>query len=319
MSNKDKLAVIFGGSGFIGRHLTSRLIEQGFQVQIADLSPPDRTDIIFAKCDVRGKIKMTIHQIPDLVINLAAVHRTPGHAADEYYETNVAGATHVVDWCNTVGAKKIVFTSSISVYGPGSESKNELSPLKPIHAYGKSKILSENIFRSWQQEKPSVRTVVICRPAVIFGPGEHGNFTRLAKALKRHMFFYPGGPDTVKSCGYVMDLVRSMLFVADCTDGAEVTYNFCYPESHSIGQICETFRDVAGYSKPISLPIAKIGNLLTHFPNPVSILGIRVLKLVVATKVSPSVLLHMGFVWETDLKSAFSDWKVKSERSGYFE
>ena len=318
MSNKDKLAVIFGGSGFIGSHLTSYLIEEGFRVQIADLNPPNRTDSIFNKCDIRDSISLELERVPDLVFNLAAVHRTPGHATDEYYETNVAGATHVIDWCNSIGAKKIVFTSSISVYGPGSESKNEFSSLNPVHAYGKSKMLSENIFRTWRQEDPIERTLVICRPAVIFGPGEHGNFTRLAKALKHHMFFYPGGPGTIKSCGYVVDLVKSLVFVANHTDCGEATYNFCYPESYSIGQICEAFHDVAGYAKPISIPIAKIGNLLLHLPGPFSILGARVSKLVFATQVVPAVLLGMGFVWETDLTSALVEWKANTEKNDHF-
>lgn len=318
MQDTHKTAVIFGGAGFIGRHLASYLLTLGYQVHVADLFSSNQESVEFIKCDVREEIKLNIDRGPELVFLLSAVHRSPGHHSDEYYETNVAGATNVTNWCNAVGACKIVFTSSIAVYGPGSEPKDEFSRLTPIHAYGKSKMLSENILKSWQQEDSNARALVVCRPAVIFGPGEGGNFTRLAKALKYRMFFYPGGPSTVKSCGYVKDLVRSLVFVANQADKSELTYNFCYPESYSIGQICEAFHIVAGYARPFSLPIATIGNLLTHLPGPLSLVGARVLKLVLATKIVPTVLLNMNFVWESDLTSGLADWKVNSEKSGYF-
>ncbi len=170
-----RLAVIFGGNGFVGKHLTSALLKNGYQVHIADLASNQQPRDSFTECDVREEIKLKFEKAPDLVINLAAVHRTPGHEIDEYYETNVGGAINVVNWCISVGAERLIFTSSIAVYGPNSQAKDEHSSLNPIHAYGKSKLLAENIYRLWQSENPSTRNLIICRPAVIFGPGENGN------------------------------------------------------------------------------------------------------------------------------------------------
>jgi nucleoside-diphosphate-sugar epimerase len=312
------IAVVFGGSGFIGRHLTLELLANGYEVHVADLQPPVIPDVRFHICDVRKPIEIEIEKAPTVVFNLAAIHRTPGHHFDEYYETNIGGASNVLDWCNQKQIKKIVFTSSIAVYGPGEALKDESSALQPIHAYGKSKALAEKLFRAWQSEDSSDRSLIICRPAVIFGPGENGNFTRLAKALKYKYFFYPGGRNTIKASGYVKDLAKSLLFMSDKTSNLSATYNFCFPQNYSIGQICKAFQKVAGYAAPLSLPIVGIGKIFMFFPGPFKTLGARLLKLVFATKVSPSTLIDQGFVWEYDLESALSDWKKDSLLKGRF-
>jgi nucleoside-diphosphate-sugar epimerase len=311
-SQNLKFAVVFGGSGFIGRHLTLELLANGYEVHIADLQPPTIPDVQFHICDVRQPIELEIEKVPSVVFNLAAVHRTPGHHLNEYYETNIGGASNILDWCNQKQIKKIVFTSSIAVYGPSEELKVESSALQPIHAYGKSKALAEKLFQTWYSEDSTHRSLIICRPAVIFGAGENGNFTRLAKALKFRYFFYPGGRNTIKASGYVKDLAKSLLFMSNKTSNSIATYNFCFPQNYSIGQICKAFQKVAGYAPPLSLPIVGIGKIFMFFPGPLKTLGARLLKLVFATKVSPSTLNDEGFFWEFDLESALSDWEKES-------
>jgi nucleoside-diphosphate-sugar epimerase len=311
-SHIPKIAIIFGGSGFIGTHLTQTLLANGYDVHIADFQSPVNPNVKFHMCDVRNEIEIEIQEVPTVVFNLAAIHRTPGHHFDEYYETNIGGASNVLDWCNKKQIKKIVFTSSIAVYGPGEDLKDESSSLEPIHAYGKSKALAEKLFCSWQAEESSLRSVIICRPAVIFGAGEQGNFTRLAKALKFKFFFFPGGRNTVKASGYVKDLAKSLVFMSERNFHSVATYNFSFPENYSIGQICRAFQKVAGYSAPLSLPIVRIGKILMVFPTPFKTLGARLMKLVFATKVSPSTLIKEGFAWEFDLESALLDWKKDS-------
>ena len=317
-SQNPYIAVVFGGSGFIGKHLALELLANGYEVHVADLQPPAISDVQYHYCDVRQPIELDLEEIPSVVFNLAAIHRTPGHHFDEYYETNVGGASNVLDWCNQKKIKKIVFTSSIAVYGPSEELKDESSVLQPIHAYGKSKALAEKLFQTWHSEDSSHRSLIICRPAVIFGAGERGNFTRLAKALKYRYFFYPGGKNTMKASGYVKDLAKSLLYMSDKTSSSHTTYNFCFPQNYTIGEICRGFNKVAGYATPLSLPIVGIGKIFMFFPGPFKTLGARLLKLVFATKVSPSTLNDEGFAWEFDLESALSDWKEDSLIKGRF-
>src|SRR4051812_36085931 len=93
-------AVVFGGSGFIGTHLLKELAESGFdQLKCVDLvrakSPVDGVNY------VTGDVREPIHLDGtfDVAYNFAAVHRTPGHPAEEYFETNVAGAINVTNFC----------------------------------------------------------------------------------------------------------------------------------------------------------------------------------------------------------------------------
>jgi nucleoside-diphosphate-sugar epimerase len=85
------------------------------------------------------------------------VHTTPGHDTAEYYETDVLGAIEVTSLARRTDVRKIIFASSISVYGPGEETKHESSPLAPTSAYGASKVLAERIHQSWLSESTDRR------------------------------------------------------------------------------------------------------------------------------------------------------------------
>lgn len=303
------LAVIFGGSGFIGTHLRAELEHREYEVIIADLVPPQRDPRSYQYCDVRNPIELNLGDIPDVVFNLAAIHRTPGHAPPEYYDTNVWGALNITDWCSHIEARKLIFTSSISVYGRTEAPKDEVAPLCPDSPYGKSKALAEAIHSHWLT-KNSERQLIIVRPAVIFGPGEQGNFTRLAQALRSGRFYYPGRSDTIKACGSVWDLVDSLLYVV-ALDAEVIIYNFCYPERYTIADICQAFRAVApSFPEPRALPIGPIARLSRRLPGPIGVLGERIMKVSHSTNIVPGTLLSMNYQYSGDLIAALQRWYV---------
>jgi nucleoside-diphosphate-sugar epimerase len=325
-STDGKGFVIFGGSGFIGSHLVCELRQRGVKdIVIADIVAPKGDMFVgtrFIPCDVRQPIPTDLVSGPAIVVNLAAVHRTPGHPDYEYFETNVNGARNVVGFCESTGASTLWFTSSIAVYGPTEEPKSETSLLFPNSAYGKSKFEAEEIHRSWQQ-KSSGRKLLIVRPAVIFGKGENGNFTKLAKTLKKGLFVYPGRNDTIKGCGYVKDLIGSLFFMNEQSDQS-ILYNFCYPHHYTIKEICETFAKVAGYRRPLgTIPLALMVNAARPFQL-INALGLkngihpaRMYKLVKSTYIVPDELKTRNYPYRTDLEEGLRCWMVEKP-SGEF-
>ena len=253
----------------------------------------------------------------ETIYNLAAVHRTPGHEDEEYYETNVSGAVHVCHFATRHNVKRIVFTSSIAVYGPTEEPLTEEASPNPVSAYGRSKLFAERIHSLWH-DQASDRYLRIVRPAVIFGPGERGNFTRLAEALRKRTFFYPGRKDTIKSLGFVEDLVESMLFSLNLED-RHFVYNFCHPDRFSIEDICNSFHRVAGYplpwgKVPISLMLlaASIFEGVSFFSGNSSINRARIAKLVKSTNIEPKNITDAGFQNFTSLDEALRRWMTIS-------
>jgi nucleoside-diphosphate-sugar epimerase len=318
MNTKSLQYVIFGGSGFIGSHLVRELKLRGVtDITIADIVEPLRGDMFtgtrFVHCDVRQPIRADIIAGPAVVVNLAAVHRTPGHPDHEYFDTNVKGASNITKFCEDTGSTTLWFTSSIAVYGPTEEPKSETSELSPNSAYGKSKFEAEEIQRAWQL-KGQNRKLLIVRPAVIFGRGENGNFTKLAKALKKGLFAYPGRKDTIKGCGYVEDLVASLFFMNEQSD-SYILYTYCYPREYTIKEISETFAKVAGYRKPLgTIPLALMVNAARPFQF-LNALGLkngihpaRMHKLVKSTNIVPGELVKRGYPYRTDLEEGLKRW-----------
>jgi nucleoside-diphosphate-sugar epimerase len=253
-----------------------------------------------------------------MVFVLAATHRSPGHKNHEYFDTNVGGAENIVSWCKQAGIPRIIFTSSISVYGPGLDLKSEESIPNPSSAYGKSKLQSEKIFSAWQEDDSESRSLVICRPSVIFGPGEKGNFTRLANALKKGYFVIPSRNETIKACGYVKDLVRSLVFTSNLSQSRTLIYNFAFPEEYSVREICLSFKKVAGFRQPITIPVEVLLPALRLLPFGLNFIAIRATKLIESTRISSAKIEKLGFVWNYDLESSLKDWLENSRLPGGF-
>lgn len=313
-SAAPKSAIVFGGSGFIGSRLVRLLHARGTErITIADVVAPKDLgfEVGFQHVDVRQPIE--IDGTWDVAYNFSAVHRTPGHPDREYFETNVAGAINVTNFCRDRDIDTIVFTSSIAVYGPKEDQLTERSALEPTAAYGKSKLLAEDIHRTWYSDDPRRRLVVV-RPAVIFGEGENGNFDRLRGALRSRRFAYPGRTDTIKACGYVEELVRSMEWIRNGAD-TDVTYNFAYPERATIEQIATTISAVDGSAKPLgTIPLApmlgaaSVFELFGRVGVRTGINRARIKKLVLSTNIYPEYLVEHDYPFATSVESGISAW-----------
>ena len=320
----SRSAVVLGASGFIGTRLVKRLAERGLQVRAVDiLAPRERMDgVEYLNADVRKPLAQSLGEGASAIYNLAAVHRTPGHPDHEYYDTNVTGALNATDLAQRAQIPLVVFTSSISVYGPSEVLLDEESPLEPCSSYGRSKRLAETIRRRWLSGGEANRLVIV-RPGVVFGPGDRGNYTNLVRALRGGIFVFPGRRDVVKSGGYVDELLNTMEFAISRGERS-VLYNFAYPEEASLEAIVEVLsRKLGRRSKHPNAPIgpmlaaARVFELLNAvgLRNPIH--RDRISKLVQSTKIAPNWLTSSGYSFGTDLESAIEHWHT--ETSGRLE
>ncbi|MBH2032240.1 MAG: NAD(P)-dependent oxidoreductase [Pseudomonadales bacterium] len=329
-------AVIFGGSGFIGVFFAKQLLASGSfkkvylydKEQVADKPFPHRLKlvredarIVEFKGDVRQQINWQPHETVTLIANFAAIHREPGHEDFEYYETNLLGAENICAWAERVDCNDIVFTSSISPYGPSEQQKNEQSLPVPMTAYGGSKLVAEKIHQTWLAADKAQRHLVIVRPGVVFGPGEGGNVSRLIKAVTKRYFFYMGNRDTRKAGTYVKELCSAISWVLDRqkSQGVHFTlFNMSMNPGPSIQEyvnsvckVADIKRKVPAIPYPLILGVAYAIELIARpmgIKHPFS--PVRIRKLVRSNNIHPGVLVETGYPYRYTLESAFSDWKI---------
>lgn len=314
-------AVIFGGSGFFGTHLARHLVAAPdvVRVVLADIREPrfQHPKVDFVTCDVSRPIDLQVAG-ETVIYNFAAVHTTPGHEDWEYYWTNVRGAIEVCRFADRIGANRIFFTSTMGIYGPQEERVDEDTEPQPVSAYGKSKLLAEKIHEDWQAGDSTHRLVVM-RPAVTFGEGEHGNFERLANLLRKRRFVYPVRKETIKACAPVEEMPRCLDFMARF-DEPIVRFIYAYPERTTTEDINEAFHRAAGFPLPrVVVPgwiinTAALGfEVLAKLGLRTSINRARVRKLIQSTNVFPKELVARGWHFELALPEALRRWKEAND------
>ncbi|PRW97777.1 NAD-dependent epimerase/dehydratase [Pseudomonas fragi] len=328
-------AVIFGGSGFIGVFFAKQLLASGRaekiylydREQVANKPFPYRTKLVQDDAriiEINGDVRQSITWQPEecvaLTVNFAAIHREPGHEDFEYYETNLLGAENVCAWAERVGCNDIVFTSSISPYGPSEQQKTERSLPVPVTAYGGSKLVAEKIHQVWLAADKAQRHLVIVRPGVVFGPGEGGNVSRLIKAVINRYFFYMGNRDTRKAGTYVKELCYAIEWVLQRQKERSehfTLFNMSMNPGPSIQEYVQTVCKVAGVKRnvlaipyPVMLGCAYAIEVVARplgIKHPFS--PVRIRKLVRSNDIHPGYLVDNGYVYRFNLESAFADWK----------
>jgi Nucleoside-diphosphate-sugar epimerases len=335
MNNGMDTVVIFGGTGFIGTHVAQHWLREKLarQIILVDVSPPRNepytSELQSALKDGRasyvcGDVRNAEwrSQLPEsagLIFNLAAIHREPGHMPREYFETNLRGAENVCAYASAAQCRQLVFTSSISPYGPSEDVKNEDSIPVPETPYGSSKLAAEKIHLGWQTACPN-RKLLILRPGVVFGPGEGGNVTRLVRSLVKGYFVYMGNRRTRKAGGYVKELCHVIQFGLQRQDSSEESsslLNFSMNPPPALEDFVSAIRKIAGIRRqPLSVPRSlllsvsyPIDGIAKTFGIRQPISPVRVRKLFRSTYIEPKRLRDLNYSWKYTLEEAFADWK----------
>ena len=218
-----KKITVIGGSGFVGTNLCRHLIFKQQDFEIIDLKMSNQFPEKCKIADVRDVDTLRETITGDVVVNLAAVHRDDVRDKSEYQWTNVDGAENVALVCYEKGINKIVFTSTVAVYGFAEPGTDEKGVIKPFNEYGRTKFEAEEKLRDWH--KKGTNSLIIVRPTVIFGEGNRGNVFNLLNQIASGKFLMVGKGENKKSMAYIGNIVA---FLENCiaTDQKYGLYNY---------------------------------------------------------------------------------------------
>jgi nucleoside-diphosphate-sugar epimerase len=203
----NKITII-GGSGFLGQKLCKLLYKKGIDFEVLDIKK-NNNFLDFTKiADIRCCDSLRENITGNVVVNLAAVHHDDAKK-EEYFMTNVVGAKNLAKVITEKNIQKLVFTSSVAVYGFAPPNTDESGKISPFNEYGKTKYEAEKIFNQWQADCDTNLSII--RPTVIFGEGNRGNIYNLMNQIYKNRFLMIGNGRNKKSIAYV-DNVAYFLF-----------------------------------------------------------------------------------------------------------
>jgi len=213
--------LITGASGFVGTHLSKRLLDEGHTVYalVRTVSKMAHThdNLILVKGDLNSKNLLWVDELPqdlDLCIHTAGIVHSFIH--DEFTQVNVEGTRYLVDSLKKKfpHSLKFILISSLAAAGPVGlgEKKTHDSPDFPVSVYGQSKKDAETVLR---EQAPREWICSIVRPPMIIGPGDVAVLD-IFKMVKGRFIILPGSNSKIKEYSFVcvFDLVETIVRLA---------------------------------------------------------------------------------------------------------
>lgn len=255
--------VTIGGSGFVGTRLIDLLLRENetigserYEIKNVDLQESHFFNELTERGDVRVQEEMDeALKGADVVVLLAAQHRDDVRPVDEYYRTNVGGMEVTLRAMEKNGVRRLIFFSSVAVYGLNKQNPDEEHEADPFNHYGKSKWEAEKVVKSWWENGHRDWNVDIVRPTVIFGERNRGNVYNLLRQISSGRFLMVGSGENRKSMAYVGNVVAFVKFLLDDVKEGYNVFNYIDKPDFTMNQL------VAHVSKVLNKHIP-----MTHFP-----------------------------------------------------
>ena len=224
---------VTGGTGFLGTALVRDLLARGVSVRVL-ARPSRRADQLETQGTevVRGGLRdpdciARAVEGADIVYHLAAKVDTPGSRAD-FLETNVDGTERVLTGCLRQGVGRVVYASSLAVYGPvpNGQRIEENTPCDQSPQlrdfYAQSKILADELAVTFARE--TALPITILRPGIVYGPGRQLPVGLLGFTLGKANFVF-GNPNYRIPLNYVENLVDAMQVAVQSAGGQFQQFN----------------------------------------------------------------------------------------------
>lgn len=209
---------ITGGTGFVGRHLTTRLIKLGHQVYLLVRNKNQTDDLKNSGAIIQGGDLSTPESYAqifsnsiEVVYHLAAISGMSwGKKEEDYYKDNVKNTKELLKVCSGK-IKKFIYISSISAIS-NNNFKND--------PYGKSKWQAEQQVLECQRQ--GLNTIIL-RPAIIYGPGDRGGvILRFIKLINQHKFYLVGSGKNHLAFVYIDDLIDGLVKALDYLKSGQI-------------------------------------------------------------------------------------------------
>lgn len=303
-TSDGELIGLVGGAGFIGTRLGKRLLDSGYKVRIVDKVKGQWPDELYVHGDVTDVCCLrTALTGCDTIYNLAAEHRDDVDPPSLYWDVNVKGADNICSIAQELGINRVIFVSSVAVYGLGKAVKDEGTPPRPFNEYGRSKLCAEQVHIRWQQADPTRRSLAIVRPTVVFGEGNRGNVYNLLKLIATGRFIMVGDGKNKKSMAYVENVAAFLEFVLRLGPGLHL-FNYADKPDMEMAQLVNLVRQELGINgRPIlRIPyvVGYMGGLALDLISRASgrklpISSIRIRKFCSQTKFDSAKVSAIGF------------------------
>jgi UDP-glucose 4-epimerase len=258
--------LVTGGAGFIGSNLVRALLEHGQEVRVLDnfstglranLADVPDVDVIEGELRSYERVHNAVRGV-EVVYHLGALGSVPRSVQDPLTSSavNVEGTLNVLLAARDEGVRRVVFSSSTSVYGSSRERPtSETSPPDPISPYGVAKLAAERYCVSFSRVYESFETVVL-RYFNIFGPRQ-SPFSQYAAVVPLFVTAINGGePITIHGGGeqsrdftYVGNVVDATLRAADSPGASGRIFNVAAGSPASVNHLAATIGQILG--KPV--------------------------------------------------------------------
>lgn len=201
--------ILLGATGFIGSELLKELKKQNFHVKAMIHKQKPKISVQNFSGNIMTSKKLdSVFQKNDIVINLTGqISKNP----KIFIYTNILGSINLLNSCRKKKVKKVIFLSSINVYGENSKKPSlETDSLKPLTLYGQVKLLAEEIYKSYA--KLHGINITLLRLSNIYGPNKKTGFvTNLVNSLNNKK---------IKNIAYNKgEQYRDLLFIDDAING----------------------------------------------------------------------------------------------------
>jgi nucleoside-diphosphate-sugar epimerase len=220
--------LITGSSGYLGRNTVGRALEKGYEIKGLDIKPsglshPDFREIISDITEAPA-VETAVNGC-DAIIHSAAALAQFVRDEDRMHRINVWGTLNILSAALKHGVKKVVFLSSVEVYGVDVPSPcPEHAPLKPLCQYGRDKLDCEILCNKYMEMGLDI---TIFRPPTINGPGQNEPFLvdQMRSISKGGLALLPGGGKTRLQMVNVGDVSGACLLAIEDSKFSNKTLN----------------------------------------------------------------------------------------------
>jgi nucleoside-diphosphate-sugar epimerase len=276
--------LVTGGTGFTGKALVKRLLNEGHKVVALDYKEGLKTqelrdwgaEVIIGSVVDKDIVEKAMEGV-DIVQHLAAAFRELNVPNDYYNEVNVGGTKNVLESAFNHKVKKFIYCSTCGVHGnidnpPGGED----APIQPADYYQRTKYEAEPIVNEYY--KKGMKTVIL-RPAAIYGPGDPERFYMIFKKVAKGSFPMFGSGKTFYHPLYIDNLVDAFLLAMEGDKGIGEAYLIADEEYLAIEEI------VKKVGKALNIDVK-----INHYPViPVVVVGHIVEKICKPFKIAPPI------------------------------